>query len=128
MAVTSNLAQFQLGIRRFEQRAEDKRRDIFRAVGMEALRGLVMGTRVDTGRARGNWQAAEGAPPSGAIERLDPTGQQAIGVEGRTVLAASGSAVLWLHNGVPYIGVLESKDKMLVGNVERLKAWLEAQR
>lgn len=127
MAVT-NLAQFQLGIRRFERRADDKRRDILRAVGMEALRGLVMGTRVDKGRARGNWQAGEGTPPTGTVDRLDPSGQSTISIEGRKILAMSGSAVLWLHNGVPYIGELEKKDKMLVGNFERLKTWLEAQR
>ncbi len=128
MAVTSNLAQFQLGIRRFERKAEERRKGITKAVALRALQGLVSGTRVDTGRARGNWQLGEGAPPEGFDEsKTDKTGSSTIGIGSREILAMEGDEVIWLHNGVPYIGVLEDKDKMLAGNVQALRAWLKAQ-
>jgi hypothetical protein len=128
MAAT-NAHEFTLGLERSKVRSRDRHRRLTKAVAMRALEGLVLGTRVDTGRARGNWQAGESRPPEGHDpERKDQGGAQTISIEGRKVLAMSGSDIIWLHNGVPYIGVLESWDKMLVGNVEALRTWLASQR
>ena len=127
MALT-NILQFQAGISLAVERADDRRRRIFRAIGMEALKRLVLNTRVKTGRARGNWQAAEKRPPSGEIDRKDIAGTEGttdtFAFEGKTILAASGDVIVWLHNGVPYIGVLENKDKMLAGTISALGPWI----
>ena len=127
MAVT-NVRQFEMGLRRFQDRAERRRRGITKAVAIRALEGLVLGTRVDTGRARGNWQTGESRPPEGHDDRIaDRGGTSTISIGGRQILAMEGDDVIWLHNGVPYIGILEDKDKMLVGTVEALRTWIRSQ-
>lgn len=136
--MATNVREFTLGIDQFRKLAENQRRQRTKVVAMQGLRELVAGTRADTGRARGNWQAGETRAPSGFLpgraapgfrddgeitERVDP-----IKVEGDKVLAMDGDDIIWLHNGVPYIGVLEDKDKMLVGTYESLKTWIRSQR
>lgn len=131
MALT-NVNEFVVGLERFANETEEKRKQIVRAAGMYGLRGVVFGTRVNTGRARGNWQAAEGQPPVG----YDPFAFDAAGrgIDGGTVrdpiaegaevmLNASGNEVLWLHNGVPYIEVLEGWDGMVASTYEALRTW-----
>lgn len=131
MALT-NVNEFVVGLERFAGETEEKRKQVVRAAGMYALRGVVFSTRVNTGRARGNWQAAEGEPPVG----YDPTvyHPEGDGIEGGTVrdpvaeesevmLGASGNEVLWLHNGVPYIEVLEGWDGMVASTYEALRTW-----
>lgn len=131
MAAT-NIRQFTLGVRRFVKETETERRRLTRAVALRALRGVVLGTRVDTGRARGNWQATEGSPASGELDRADAAGSEGtvdtLSLEGRKILAMRGDDIIWLHNGVPYIGVLEDKDKMVAGNVQALRTWLRSRR
>lgn len=62
--MSSNIAAFELGLEREEKEAIrqfDRRR---RAVMLEAARGVIFLTPVDTGRARGNWQLTiEGGQP-----------------------------------------------------------------
>lgn len=125
MAAT-NLLQFQAGLKAFEGLAEEKRRNRVKAVALRALRGVVMSTRVDTGRARGNWQVGETQPPTGTVDRNDKEGGRTIAAESRGILTASGDDIIWLHNGVPYAGVLEDKDAMVAGTVEGLRTWLRS--
>lgn len=67
---------------------------------------VIHGTPVDTGRARGNWQATIGNPAEGAVSSLDIDG-------GKTYRAAvpiakeSAGNIYCLTNNVPYIGRLE---------------------
>ena len=120
----TNMHTFEMGLKRFQGRAETRRRQITQATMMTGLRSLIETTRVDTGRARGNWQVAEGRPPTGEIDRLDPTGEIVMTAEGRKVTTASGTDIIWAHNGVPYIGGLEDMDKMLFGTAHMLRAWI----
>lgn len=131
MALT-NVTQFNLGIDRFIEDSEEKFRKMVRIVGLEALRRLILATRVDTGRMRANWQVTEGQPAVGAVERFDQAGSMGtvdtLAVESRNVLAATGKAVIWIHNGVKYVGVYERKDKMLVGTHAAMETWIRSQR
>jgi hypothetical protein len=126
MMRVENATEFKLGVKRFGKESMERHEQIVRATALYALRNLVLGTRVDTGRARGNWQVAEGVPPSGDIERLDPAGGQTLAAGSRSIQAASGSRIIWLHNGVPYIEVLEGWDRMLAGTYEATRTWLGA--
>jgi hypothetical protein len=68
----------------------------------------VLKTPVDTGRARGNWQAALGSPATSILESADKSGQQTISREGPTILDAPPFSVVWLSNNLPYIEPLEN--------------------
>jgi len=91
-----------------------------RAVKIETFSGVIRDTRVDTGRARGNWQASEERPVTSEIERFDKTenGQPTIDEETSKI---NGISLSYLTNNLPYIGVLEEKDAMAARNVQRVK-------
>ena len=67
---------------------------------------VITETPVDTGAARGNWQASVGQPATGAIDRADPSGQAAIASAAAVIPDEAGS-VVYLSNNLPYIQRLE---------------------
>lgn len=81
---------------------EDVERTV-RAIKLELFRSVIMDTPVDTGRARGNWQATVGAPAGGTLDSATATDSLA------SVQANLGklSDVSWLTNNLPYIARLE---------------------
>ncbi|WP_237133808.1 hypothetical protein [Pseudohongiella sp. O18] len=90
-----------------------------RAVKMEVFSGVILDTRVDTGRARGNWQASENVPMSGEVDRLDTNGSAVIDEVSSKI---NGISLSYLTNNLPYIGVLEEKDAMVARNVQRVQS------
>ena len=83
----------------------DHRATCMRA-GLEILSRVVLGTPVDTGRARGNWQTTLGTPATGDVERLDPSGSATIGEGSSTINGAPEFPVIHIANNLPYIGAL----------------------
>ena len=73
-------------------------------IAIQALRGVVLKTPVDTGRARGNWQIGENPPE---IARLDPAGALAIADGTAGILRAAAFDVITIANNLPYILGLE---------------------
>jgi len=78
-----------------------------RKIALQILRGTVLRTPVDTGRARANWQVTIGAPASGEVDALDKDG-------GATMESGVGAlsgmppfASIWITNNLPYINRLE---------------------
>lgn len=78
----------------------------------------------------------EGAPPEGHDPlAFHPTGEglpnghprDSLAEGQQVVLEASGEDVIWLHNGVPYIHVLEDLDRMVETTVESFRTWLQSQ-
>jgi len=130
VAVT-NLQEFKIGVTRRIDESRERHRQRVRAAVLYGLQNLVFGTRVDTGRARGNWQVTEGDPAMGYDwERKDMAGREGnrdtFAEESAAIGAASGADIIWIHNGLPYISILEGLDHMLVGAVEALKTWLRS--
>ena len=85
-------------------------------VKIAAFSEVVQNTRVDTGRAKGNWNVQENSPDRSTTERTDPSGS--------TVLAAvrkgaTEDGLTYFTNNLPYAEVLEKKDAM-VGRAVRL--------
>ena len=135
--MTTNAKEFRLGIAEFIEEADERRKDLTKVIGLRALSDVVLGTRVDTGRARGNWQVAESTPPQGydpnlgapegrsgkdaPTRRADPMSAGASAID-----AASGDDVIWIHNGVPYIQVLEDWDAMVEGAYEAARTYLRS--
>lgn len=128
MAVTSSPVIFSAALLKFGADAEKKHARLVKAVAMRGLKGVVMGTRVDTGRARGNWQVAEGEPPEGFdLELKDKPGGATMSRGRGKIEEATGRAVIWIHNGVPYVKYLEDWDKMVEGTYQSLITWIRSQ-
>lgn len=102
--------EFDLGLRQYaEEAVPDAVRDFRDAIALEVLNGVVYETIYDTGRARGNWQVTAGTPAEGYDEDMkDQSGAPTV-AKGEAVIARTRDPYMpiWLHNGVPYIGVLE---------------------
>jgi hypothetical protein len=88
-----------------------------RGIQIKLFNGVIMDTRVDTGRLRGNWQTSVGNPILQSIERLDPAGTAAMAQVQNTVTVGD---VVYLTNNLPYAQVWEERDGMIARNVARL--------
>jgi hypothetical protein len=73
---------------------------------LDLLKGVVLGTPVDTGRARGNWQASISTAASGTIDREDRSGGATIAAAQPVIEQAPGT-VFYITNNLPYIYRLE---------------------
>lgn len=77
---------------------------------LAVLSELVVGTPVDTGRARGNWLVGRGSPrrplPETIASLIDPSGQQTIQTGASSIRQRRPGVVLYISNNVPYIGRL----------------------
>lgn len=91
--------------------------ELCKAVKVELFSGVVSDTRVDTGRLRGNWQVQESTKPSGALDRIDPTGSA---VQSEINSTASADGVTYFVNNLPYAKVWEEEDAMVARNVARV--------
>ena len=93
-----------------------------RKIALEVLRGVVLKTPVDIGRARGGWQITIGNPAEGenipAIgwgQKAPLTSRSGVGPGGARSLDTGLTALLnlkpfdiiWISNNVPYIEFLE---------------------
>ena len=79
-----------------------------RKLGIRIDQGVVIGTPVDTGRARGNWLVGIGTAPAGTRENLDKGGSATIQAAITTIGGYPVNALpdLWIVNNLPYIGRL----------------------
>ncbi len=77
-----------------------------RAVCVDLSARVIKATPVDTGRARGNWQATINSPASDVSQATDKSGATAIAAATATAADAPGK-VFFLTNNLPYIRVLE---------------------
>ena len=90
---------------------------------------IVMGTPVDTGRARGNWIPTVNNPSGVTLDVTDKGGTMALSKIGAVTLTAPGN-IYYLVNNLPYINRLEygwSKQApigMVRVNVENFQAAL----
>lgn len=99
------MGEFSAGIRRYIDGVKVNVDKETRAITLALFRSVIVGTPVDTGRARGNWQTSVGEPSVGTVERLDPSGGAAIA----DVVSKAGGfgRQTWLTNNLPYIEKLE---------------------
>jgi hypothetical protein len=94
-------------LRRFERKTLDKMSRAARKITLEAFSNVIMMSPVDTGRFRGNWQAAIGDIPGGTVEAVDPNGTVVIAkVQGVTAGMEPGD-VIYMANNLPYAQRLE---------------------
>lgn len=108
----SDFKNFQKRIDTFSKGMLPQEIEIFmKKISMDILSGVVMKTPVDTGRARGNWDASVNNEPTGfQEEKKDKTGADTIEKGKQTIQGADVSKhgdTIFLVNNVPYISDLE---------------------
>lgn len=72
---------------------------------LEVLRRVMKRTPVDTGRARGGWQATLTSPATGQSGTNDQN--NAFAAANATIQSAKPFQVIWISNNVDYIRILE---------------------
>jgi len=97
-----------------ERDAPEKANLFKRVVALHILRGVVMKTPVDTGRARANWQVGVNRRPRGQIAVSESGGQRGT-AGGAAITKGTGEIAtvqpgedVWISNNLPYIEVLEN--------------------
>ncbi len=106
--MTDNFRQFSASIGRFtDEEVPRAVQDATVKLGLQALRGVVNKTPVDTGRARANWNVALGQPSNETTDATDPGGQQTLAKGEGTILSVKPFGQIWLSNNLPYARPLE---------------------
>ena len=107
-AFSEDFRRFAIDLGKFRGVTEQNARAFKQRIAFQILEGVVMKTPVDTGRARGNWQVTLGDVPQEGLE-LPPNkpGQRTINRGETQILNATFGEDIWIHNNLPYIGVLE---------------------
>ena len=88
-----------------------------RGITISLFSAVIMDTRVDLGRLRGNWQASIGSPITSETTRTDKTGTATVSAMQRKV--RSGSLNI-MTNNVPYAEYWEQQDGMIAKNMARI--------
>jgi len=91
---------------------------MLRKVGLDLLSGIVLRTRVKTGRARGNWQVSINNPITTETENVDKEGSSTISSGGSVIATLSNMTLaqiekIFITNNVKYITMLEEMDGMV---------------
>lgn len=99
------MGEFSFAVSRFASQAKEKEKLVIRKIAIECFRRIILGTPVDTGRARGNWQCTTGSIAGGTVERLDKTGQATVAA---MITEVSGwtpkdDLPAFITNNLPYI-------------------------
>lgn len=110
MSNAQNAREFDLQLKQSLNLAEEEIEAVIQTIGMSALRGVVLKTPVDTGRARGNWIATRTSPTSQTFKKTDKSGTATI-AKGEAVISAydhSKHTQIVIQNNLPYINRLEN--------------------
>ena len=112
------MSSFAEDVRKIARRTSDDLGRLCRAVKIDLFSSVIMDTRVDTGRLRGNWQTSTGAPKFAEIDRLDKEGTAAIA---EVVQNVTAFGVDYLTNNLPYAQVWEDEDGAVEKNILRVE-------
>jgi len=98
---------FTLDIRSFCEKAKKNPEKVMRAVSLKLFSAIILGSPVDTGRFRMNWQASGPSPAGGQVGGVDLTGSKAINSATTFVTTNSYWQEFTLSNNLPYANVIE---------------------
>lgn len=99
------MGSFSLSVAAFADVAKGNMDKVRRASILELFSAVILGTPVDTGRLRGNWQTTINSPAQGVRDTLDKSGSEAI----HGVVANLGGIqdAVWFVNNLPYAEAIE---------------------
>lgn len=121
--------EFAIDLKKFGEVTAQEALTIIRKIALELDSAVVLGTPVDTGRARGNWYPSINAP-STLIDwsKTDTSGGGAISAAAGVIASMKLGDTVWLTNNLPYILPLENGHSkqaaqgMVDVNLERIAA------
>lgn len=101
----SAVGEFSFAVSRFAAQTKVKEKHVIRRIAIECFRRIILGTPVDEGRARGNWQCTTGSMAGGTVENLDKTGAATIAAMTSEVSGWTPKDDLpaFITNNLPYI-------------------------
>lgn len=102
---------FALEIDRDLARSNKEFETIIRKIALDGLDGVTLKTRVDTGRARGNWFVRIGSAGDEVTDDTDKDGSATINRGGAVIdgyQTETGYEPIAIYNNLPYILVLEN--------------------
>lgn len=109
--------RFSVSISRFVGATKELLRVVPRKIVLDLFSRVVLRTPVDTGRARGNWQANTGAPMVQEADDRDTTGSATVAAIANEVGSWDVENVaIYLVNNVPYIVPLEEGSSTQAAN------------
>lgn len=99
------MGEFSFAVSRFASQTKEKEKLVIRKIAIECFRRIILGTPVDTGRARGNWQASTGNPLGGIVESNDKGGSATIAamVSEVSTWTPKDDLPAFITNNLPYI-------------------------
>lgn len=110
-----DLRRLAVRIRKLGSNVENNSVALVRKVALSVDSTVVMGTPVDTGRARSNWQVEIGKPAQGVVDAhvpgkegatAGPNAQMALALGAAAISTYKGGETIHLTNNLPYIGAL----------------------
>lgn len=102
-----NFREFSLDLEAFADQVDVDVGVVTRKVALQALRGVVLRTPVDKGRARGGWQVEVGEGSDGEADRQDTGGGLVIADGAVRIAQAKPYEAVDVLNNVSYINALE---------------------
>ncbi|HEY7822451.1 MAG TPA: hypothetical protein VIG24_06450 [Acidimicrobiia bacterium] len=108
MARGLSAREFAIDLKRFGRVTREQATLIFQKIAIDLDTRVVLGTPVDTGRARGNWYPSLNSPSNAVSDNQDKSGSAAIAAATATAMGAKLGDTIWLTNNLPYILPLEN--------------------
>jgi len=125
------MADFELSIKKFGEKAIKKTDAIIRKTAFDLTNAIIMDTPVDTGRARGNWIVSIDRQDDRKIDTEDKSGASTIAKAQNEIFNNPIQKEIWIQNNLEYIARLEygwsdkSPQGMVGVNVQRFNHILE---
>lgn len=113
---------FEKDLKKFAKATDNTIDETLRSIKLDLFGGIILSTRVDEGRLRGNWQTSNGTPILTTIERLDKIepGEHGGDAEAEVINTVKGDTTDYLTNNLPYAEYWEEQDGMIAKNMKRV--------
>ena len=116
------MASFGEQLRQFAEKTEADLELVDRKFKLDLFSDVILRTRVDTGRMRGNWQVTTGAPARNELKR---TRKRATTLAPADIAKIEAFSSTFLTNNVPYVRIWEERDGMVGGAIARARQILD---
>lgn len=113
---------FSSDIDKFAKKVNASADEVSRVIPIALFNGVILDTRVDTGRLRSNWQTTTNSPATNILDRKDKIPKGVMGGDAMkdVINEVKAFSVTYLTNNLPYAVVYEELDGMIAKNMTRI--------